>query len=69
MYCPECEMHGKDGNYCNQCGTKTVFSKFPCPFCKAPNFVSAKFCEHCAKPIQEAGMMFIKGIEKGGEKR
>ena len=55
MYCVICNTVGNDGNYCKDCGGKTVFSRFPCPYCKAPNYPSAKFCEHCGKPVQEAG--------------
>ena len=68
MYCPECETVGNDGDHCGYCGTKTVFSKFPCPHCKAPNWVTTKFCEHCGKPVQEDAKMFVEEqIKKGGK--
>ena len=59
MYCPECECTGRNGDFCGDCGARTVFSKFSCPHCKASNWVSSMFCEHCGKPIQEAAKMFV----------
>lgn len=68
MYCPKCKSVGKDGDYCGTCGGKTVFSKFPCPKCEAPNLVTTKFCEHCGRPIQEDARVFIEKKVKEGEK-
>ncbi len=63
MHCAKCDKLGIDGNYCPDCGHKTGFSKFPCPECKAPNYVTATFCEHCGKPIHEAARAFREGVK------
>ena len=73
MYCVKCETFANDGNFCKVCGGQTIFSKFPCPHCDAPNYVSACFCEHCGKPIQETAKSFVRTKveelkKEGGEK-
>jgi len=52
MYCMQCDRVGLDGDFCHGCGGRTVFSKYPCPKCTAPNWVTSKFCESCGIPIQ-----------------
>jgi len=64
LYCPKCGLGSKRGSFCSECGTQTVFGKFPCPYCKAPNGIDNKFCEHCGKPIQEASNEFIRQVRK-----
>ena len=68
MYCPKCKEVGRDGNFCDICGTHTILSKFLCPDCNASNYVINRFCEHCGRPIQTEAQAFIDGqIKKGGE--
>ena len=72
LYCPKCNTSGHQGNFCKDCGTKNIFSKFPCPHCEAPNWVDAVFCEHCGRPVHETAKAFMateiaKRHRKGGD--
>ena len=69
MYCPKCKVGGKDGDFCGKCGERTVFSKFPCPFCQAPNQVDSKYCEHCGGLIQHSAEKFLEEMSKEKEKK
>ncbi|HTK07799.1 MAG TPA: zinc ribbon domain-containing protein [Ktedonobacteraceae bacterium] len=45
--CPQCQLPGPAGKFCQDCGTKLPQAQPLCPGCGAPREAHARFCQEC----------------------